>query len=41
MKKIKRELIKIQNGVAKRGGKIPSIAEALMMFRKAQENGSK
>jgi hypothetical protein len=41
MKKIKRQLIKIQNGIAKGGGKIPSIAEALTMLRKAQGNDSK
>jgi len=41
MKKIRRQLIKIQNVAAKRGGKIPSIAEALIMLRKAQENATK
>jgi hypothetical protein len=38
MKKIKRQLIKIQNNLAKGGGKIPSISEALIMLRKAQGN---
>jgi hypothetical protein len=38
MKKIKRQLIKIQNNMAKGGGRIPSIAEALIMLRKAQGN---
>jgi len=41
MKKIKRQLIKIQNNMAKGGGKIPSIAEALIMLRKAQGNETK
>jgi|VirMetMinimDraft_7_1064189.scaffolds.fasta_scaffold27791_4 hypothetical protein len=41
MKKIKRKLIKIQNNAAKSGGKIPSIAEALIMLRKAEGNDSK
>jgi len=41
MKKIKRQLIKIQNSMAKNGGKIPSIAEALIMLRKAQGNENK
>jgi hypothetical protein len=41
MKKIKRKLIKIQNNAAKGGGKIPSIAEALIMLRKAEGNDSK
>ena len=41
MKKIKRQLIKIQNNMAKGGGRIPSIAEALIMLRKAQGNENK
>jgi hypothetical protein len=41
MKKIKRQLIKIQNSAAKSGGKIPTIAEALIRLRKAQGNDSK
>jgi len=41
MKKIRRQLIKIQNVAAKRGGKTPSIDEALIMLKKAQENATK
>jgi hypothetical protein len=41
MKKIRRKLIKIQNNAARRGGRIPSMSEALIMLRKAQENATK
>jgi len=37
-KKIRRKLIKIQNLAAKRGGRIPSISEALLTLRKVEEN---
>lgn len=37
-KKIKRKLIKIQNNAARGGGRIPSISEAYIIYRKNQSD---
>lgn len=37
-KKIRRQLIKIQNNAARGGGRIPSISEAYMIYRKNQSD---
>ena len=39
-KKIRRQLIKIQNNASKSGGKIPSIPEALAIYERNQSNGN-
>jgi hypothetical protein len=37
-KKIRRQLIKIQNNASKGGGRIPSLHEALMIYERNQSN---
>jgi len=38
-KRIRRQLIKIQNNASKGGGRIPSIPEALVIYERNQSNG--